>query len=75
MGLIFKLYHLNNITNKLDPKFSYSSVWSHEFQHLMQCLHNRCYELKYKFNQADLKDPDVYFNSTIEREAFFISIL
>lgn len=67
--------YLNNIINKLDPKFSYSSVWSHKFQHLMQCLHNRCCELKYKFNQADLKDPDVYFNSTIEREAFFISIL
>lgn len=71
---------IQSLKYRFQPSFIYRSNYVHEFQHVMQIVHNMCSQDKYDLD-GDLDkilnsdDFNVYYSVATEREAFFIQIL
>lgn len=71
--------YLRSLISRLKPSYVYRSNFVHEFQHVMQIIHNFCSEDKYDLD-GDLDkiqndNFETYYSVTTEREAFYIQIM
>lgn len=71
--------YLNDMKERLKTDCNHNHKYVHEFQHVMQILHNTCNKDKYDLEGDSEKsfgyDIEDYYDSTTEKEAFFISYL
>ncbi len=71
---------IQSLKYRFQPSFVYRSNYVHEFQHVIQIVHNLCNENQYDLD-GDLDkilgsdDFNVYYSVATEKEAFFIQIL
>lgn len=71
---------IQSLKYRFQPSFVYRSNYVHEFQHVIQIVHNLCNDNKYDLD-GDLDkilgsdDFNVYYSVATEKEAFFIQIL
>lgn len=71
---------IKSLKFRFQPSFVYRSNYVHEFQHVMQIVHNLCNGNKYDLDGdldkiLGLDDFNVYYSVATEKEAFFIQIL
>lgn len=71
---------IKSLKYRFQPSFVYRSNYVHEFQHVIQIVHNLCNDNQYDLD-GDLDrilgsdDFNVYYSVATEKEAFFIQIL
>ncbi len=71
--------YLRSLNLRLQPSYIYRSNFVHEFQHVMQIIHNFCsadkYDLDGDLDKIQNDNFETYYSVTTEREAFYIQIM
>lgn len=71
--------YVEAMIKRIQSDYFHNHKYIHEFQHVMQMLHNRCslekYDLEADASIADTDDMEAYYNCTSEKEAFLISYI